>query len=350
MGTLAAVKARFEALRAGNWLSANSDEKYDTAILPALVTAENARTHNLNLHLVSGSDGPTLGATVDKLPYLERHRVMFPLPPAPPMESHYLTADIRRYRGKTSIVIVEPLSPERGKYDAYWAEHYMPFLKEQFGQEASIAVLALDTQISGSDCKIFGLSHASKMAENPALFDSLHRQNLSGTPLKTSLGATAKTYVADGNIRLVDGTAILPASFVKHSQSKNSLNNWMQANPPAYANAAVNKADQTLTQRYDEHATTRFKYPQRVHYALSQGQNVPVKSATTSTSIEEKRMTYIDRAMAYFSQATEAESAQALAQMGRVDLSSSDMLQPWAAWQREWGPNPKPERPAVNAG
>lgn len=337
VGNLAAVKARFEQLHAGNWLTATDDEKYDAAILPALVMTENARTPALNLHLVSPTDGPTVGGTVNQLPLLARHRVMFSLPPE---HRHYITADVRRSRGKTSVIAIEPLSPERGGYKDYWAKHYVPFLKSQFGDDVSVTVLTLDTQISGSDCRIYGLSHASKMADNAALFDALHRQNVSGVPLKTSLGEEAKQYVEDGNIRVVDGMGVLPSDFVKHAQSEETLDAWAHANPPAYSDATVNKAGQTLTERYEANATTRFRFPQRVLHARMQGENPEVKSTKTSTSIELKRLTYIDRAMAYFSQAPAKLSAQVLADMQGIDRTSSDMQQPWAGWRRNWGPNP----------
>lgn len=301
------------------------------------VAAAHSRIQATRRQADSSTEGPTVGGKVNQLPFLERHRVMFSLPPE---NRHYLTADVRRSRGKTSVIMIEPLGLERGGYKQYWEQNYLPFLKSQFGDDVSVTVLTLDTQISGSDCRIYGLSHASKMADNPALFDALHRQNISGAPLKTSLGGEAKTYLEDGNVRVVDGMGVLPSDFVKHAQSDKTLDAWMDANPSAYANASVNKVGQTLTERYDAHATTRVQTPQRLEYARMQGHNPPIKSTKTSTSIEEKRLTYIDRAMAYFSQAPVAQCEQVLAGMNRVDPTSADMGRPWAHWRREWGPSP----------
>jgi hypothetical protein len=182
------------------------------------------------------------------------------------------------------------------------------------------------------------------------MFDALHRQNVSGAPLKTSLGGEAKQYLADGNIRLVDGTSVLPADFVKHAQSEQTIDAWMRANPSAYANASVNKAGQTLKERHDANATTRFQSPQQVHHARMQGKNPAVNSTKMSTSIERKRLAYIDRAMAYFSQAPAEVGAQALTSMQSIDRASSDMRKPLAAWRRNWGPSPGVPVPAGDAG
>ena len=346
LGNLTAVRARFATLHAGNWQTAIDDEKYDAAILPALVMSENARRPDLNLHLVSSTDGPAVANKVSQLPFLSRQRIMFSLPP----ENRHITADVRRSRGKTSIIAIDPLSPERGGYKDHWQTKYLPFLKSQFGDDVAVTVLTLDTQMSGSDSRIYGLTHASKMADNAIMFDALHRQNMSGAPLRTSLGGEAKQYLADGNIRLVDGTGVLPADFVKHAQSKQALGAWMQANPSAYANASVNKAGQTLATRHDANATTRFQSPQQVVHARMQGQNPAVNSTKMSTSIERKRLAYIDRAMAYFSEAPAEVSAQALTSMHGIDRASSDMRKPWAAWRRNWGPSPGMPAPAGDAG
>jgi hypothetical protein len=346
LGNLTAVRARFAALHTGNWQTAIDDETHDAAILPALVMSENARRPDLNLHLVSPTDGFAVANKVNQLPFLTRQRVMFSLPP----ENRHITADVRRSRGKTSIIAIDPLSPERGGYKDHWQANYLPFLKSQFGEDVTVTVLTLDTQISGSDSRIYGLSHASKMADNVAMFDALHRQNVSGAPLKTSLGGEAKQYLADGNIRLVDGTSVLPADFVKHAQSEQTIDAWMRANPSAYANASVNKAGQTLKERHDANATTRFQSPQQVHHARMQGKNPAVNSTKMSTSIERKRLAYIDRAMAYFSQAPAEVGAQALTSMQSIDRASSDMRKPLAAWRRNWGPSPGVPVPAGDAG
>jgi hypothetical protein len=100
---------------------------------------------------------------------------------------------------------------------------------------------------------------------------------------------------------VLDGKGILPPAFVKHSQSRTTLSNWLKADPPAFANAGVNKKDQSLADRFDDYRKTRYDKP--VHLRFMQDNlpdlEVQVRNLTFSTSIEQKRLTYLDRAIEY---------------------------------------------------
>ena len=67
--------------------------------------------------------------------------------------------------------------------------------------------------------------------------------------------------------------------------------------------------------------------------------DVMIKALKFSDSIEKKRLTYLDRAIAYLKQAHEAECSNLLASMGSFgdDPPGSDNLH---LDDRDWGPHP----------
>ncbi len=329
---LNAVKARFQMLSQENYSTARPEEPYDMAILPALAAAENARNPGLNLNVLK--PGPRCLADFLMHTKEPNPRVVLPLGPG---NFHFIAADIQRINGRTSVIAVEPLGMDPG-YTDYWKDNYLPALKAQLGRDVQLTVLSLSTQISDSNCMMYSLTHALKMQDHAAMFKALHQQNLSGAPLKTSTGSNAHEPLTDENLRVVDGTGVLPPEFFKHAQSRRTVQGWLGANPPAFQNASVNKLGQTLSDRYDSHATTRWKKPEQAWYAQTLGLNPPAKSISTNPSIEEKRLTFIDRAIAHFSQAPNSQAENMLANLDGVDLTHADMRRPWANWEREWGP------------
>ncbi|HEX7912986.1 MAG TPA: YopJ family acetyltransferase [Paraburkholderia sp.] len=334
------VKAHFQALLLGNWSPGPTDDKYDAAILPAIVAAENARSPALSLTLLSPKED---FASWLKATRPARARVMFPMPGN---DGHYVTADIRRIGGKTSVIVIEPLSLKdnadlkdstRDKYE----KRTLPLLKKALKSDVTLSVLTVDTQKSTNDCRVFALSAAAKLTDHASLINSLHQQNLSRQPIRTALGQDAEVLASTRKVRVLDGKGILPPAFVKHSQSRTTLNNWLKANPPAFANAGINKKDQSLAGRFDDHRKTRYDKP--VHSRFMQDNlpdlEVQVRNLTFSTSIEQKRLTYLDRAIEYLRHAPEGECSRLLASMGDV---SNDPPGPanLRLDDRDWGPHP----------
>jgi hypothetical protein len=335
---LKGIQKRFLALRQSNWLTGIGDDVYDEAVLPALVMAENARTPRLKLTLLP--KGQDLGQWVRQrrsspnCPSSER--LMFSLPP---LHMHYLAADIRHKNGKTSIIALEPGGLDRDHYDDTWRTEYLPALKEQLGDDVNLSVLSLDTQIFGADCRIFALSHASKMADNRKLFDMFHRANIAGYPLITARGALARQMLADGNIRIMEGAGLLPPVFAKHAQSEKTVRNWVGKGSERID--FVNKAGETLLMRHRNRQVERFRKPLETESALRKGETPEVKSAMTSPSIEDKRLVYLQRAINYFEKAGDAEAFQALSSMHNFPIESAgDLARTSDNWSREWGPRP----------
>lgn len=335
------VKAHFQALQQGNWSPGPMDGKYEIAMLPAIVAAENARTPNLNLTLLSPNED---FASWLKAKRPANARVIFPMPGN---EAHYVAADVRRNGGKTSVIVIEPLSLKDATQDLQdstrqkYERQSLPLLKKTLKSDVTLSVLAVDTQKSTNDCGIFALSAASKLADNAPMLDALHEQNLGKKPIKTALGQDAELLAGKGKVRVLDGKGVLPPAFVKHSQSRTTLKDWLKANPAAHGYASVNKAEQSLMERFDSHVTTRYDKP--VHTRFMQDNlpemEVQIKNLTFSASIEKKRLVYLDRAIAYLKQAPEAECGRLLAGMSRFDgdAPGADNLH---LDDRDWGPHP----------
>lgn len=340
------VKGHFKALSEGNWSPGPTDDQYDAAVLPVMVAAENARSPGLQLRLLPPEQD---FATWLKQERPSNARVMFTIPGHGP---HNVAADIRRVGGKTSVLVIEPLSfvgETRKRYE----ETTLPQLKKSLGPNVSLSVLTLDTQKSTNDCRIFALSAASKLADSTAMLDAFHRQNLSGSSIKTSSGGKAEVLAGDGKssllgrlagqrkIRVLDGKGIVPATFVKHSQSSTTIANWSKANARAATDTKVNKAGQSLSDRTDSHKVTRYDKP--VHTQFMR-ENLPeievaIKALAFSDSIEKKRLVYLDRAIAHLKQAPDAECANLLASMGTFG-SEPPGPHNLHLEERDWGPHP----------
>ncbi|HET9644268.1 MAG TPA: YopJ family acetyltransferase, partial [Burkholderiaceae bacterium] len=346
---LKSIQKRFLTLRQENWLTGDGDDVYDEAVLPALITAENARTPGLNLHLVPKEQG--LGEWLKQRrsssgrPSSER--LMFSLAPD---HIHYLAADVCHRNGKTSIIAMEPFGLHRDNYGDVWKDDYLPALKKELGEDVKLTIFSLDTQISGHDCRIFAMSHASKMVDNRRLFDALHQQNFDGSQPMTTTGRNARKILGDGNIRIIDGAGVLPAAFVKHAQSAKTVQNWVAASYSNFAAGGVNKSGESLPQRYSNRATERFRNPVSTEHALRAARRqhwlfpakkVEVRSTITNPSIEDKRIVYLQRAIDYFERADETESDQILNRMRMPQAANRpEVIGASEKRSREWGPRP----------
>ncbi len=302
IGAMKQLKQHFATLLTENWSPSYLEANYDTAMLPLLVAAENKRSPDLNLTLLAPHEN--LGDWLknwQEQPDSSSARVMFELPDL--TYSHYVTADIKRDEdGNVSVLVADPVGYNAPTKAAY--VNVLPRFEAQLNNAAvkgkvALTAMFIDTQKSEKGCHIFALSSASKFADDTKFFDALHEQNLAGKQFMTAKGQIAPTLAGKGNVKFIDGSNVMPVSFVKHSQSKTMLDRWLAHNPPASAQASVNKAGQTLMERYASHQTQRY---QRATPTM------PGKALRVGTSLEAKRLTYMDRAMDYLSNASTAEA------------------------------------------
>lgn len=345
------IKEHYSTLLSQNWSPDRVDARYDVAMFPILLAAENKRSPNLNLTWLTRGPTPEFGEWLANWQLHKRQshaRVMFVMSG---FSAHHVTADVKRDKqGDISVLIVEPLGFKANAKQLYETAA-LPALGrlldlKMFKGKVALTVLALDTMKSDIGCRIFGLSAASKMAKEGRLFDMLHEQNLSGQ-IKTSTGGDANVLASSGRVKIVDGKGVLPISFFKHSESKTTLEDYLRKNPPGYANVLVNKHEKPLMERYNDHQTTRYKDPVRVKYAQMANLQPKVERLRIGTSIESKRLTYIDRAIEFLKGASDSEM-KALKQLMGGDLRLIDTPEPGKLYieRRALGPSPNRLSPA----
>ena len=337
---LTEIRQRFSALLAANWAPDKIDIEFDKLVLPFAVAAENARTPGLNLTLLAKS-GDLKGWLADAACPAEGKRAIFQLPV--PGE-HVVAVDVRRRDGRTSMLLIEPPTADNDHVEGF-DSYLLPALEKLIPLGTTLTMLALGTQKANSGCHVFALSAASKLADQRVALDVLHDRNLNGQPLKTQLGRNAGQLAGNNRIRLLDGTGVLPAGFVKHSQSGTTLQKWLDASPPELADEMVNRKGMTLHARHGAHATTRYSQlslESRLKEEEGKSGGALAHSLApkrTSTSIEMKRLTYIDRAIDHLRQAPPSVSREFLEELGVLEFLGHS-AQELDLNGREWGPRP----------
>ncbi|KQW00544.1 hypothetical protein ASC87_16870 [Rhizobacter sp. Root1221] len=349
LSKLQTIRQHFTTLLAGNWSPGPMDDDFDHAMLPIMVAAENKRTPNLKLTVLPTGTG--LVQWLENKPQPEpkwyekakpyNERVMFTMPG---FSAHKVVADVMQdSKGNVSVLVVEPLGFKENAQIAMRDVALPTILKavqnSPLGKKISVTVLALDTMKSDNDCRIFGLSAASKMADQPKYFEALHAQNIKGR-MKAANGGTAQVLAERGGIKIIEGKDVLPFGFVKHSQSETTLNHWREKNPSAAAHA-VNKKGQTLAVRYADHRTIRHEDPVTTQGRQRMVRGVQSKTSPVSTSIEKKRLEYIDRTMHYLANLPDTDVQEFIAPFDHALRFQGvpEVIDP-LYYKRTLGPNP----------
>ena len=311
---LTKVKKHFEVLKAENWSPDGRELYCDVALLHIAVKAENARKPGLNLHNFDSFSSFAYALERGKL---ENGRAIFPLPSKG--LRHAVAADIRTIDGKISMLVLESLGMKN--VQSKYSEDLVSEILKELPENAKLAVLAVDAQKSLNGCRIFALSAASKLAKEPELFNEIHEANASDQVqvLKQINKAEIEKRLSDAqsgdslvdvdeninfpNFRILDIHRLVPPSFQKHTQSKTSLKAW--ADEDKLAQIRVNKQGETLLSRFNKHIVERYK---RDPYAENgKLQWSELKQISFGASIEEKRLAYFDRAIAYVDNAPQEE-------------------------------------------
>lgn len=379
-GKLAKLKAHFEKLKTENW-SINEREFYcDVALLPIAVRAENARTPGLDLHNFETFECFTDALKSEKL---QNGRALFPLPRH---KAHLVAADVRTIDGKISILILEPVSVVEDVNPPFmerYVRNVVPAMCGNLPENAKLTVLSLDVQQSTTDCRIFALSAASKLAKETTFLDELHADNLSdqlGTApsyespeikdwsdddlfdgsmeefssslnnaieidewrddapsdspsLPKNAKEQLKIITSHKNVRVVDAHQLMPASFQKHTQAMSSLKASGDENS---LQKPVNKKGDTLLSRFEKHAVVRHKL---VTDSDEKGEpRSKLKQVKFNASIEDKRIDYLDRAIAYLDEAPKQDIATLLRDFNAAMAENKKENKKQASIAREVGP------------
>ena len=324
LARLGQIRDRFVALLQGNWSPGKMDKAFDAAMMPTLVAAENARHPDLKLTLIDDHAQLKAWFRADGEEGTRR-RALFSLPG---FEDHFVVADARRTDG-SSVLVADSLDPNADVVLTYETS-VLTALRRLLPARVTLSMLALGAQQSDMGCRIFSLSFASKLAADKTEIDKLHDQNLPGAALQVgtfpawSLGGSRQA-------RLFEGVRLMPQPFMKHAQSRTAIKQWQSEHPSVAPDAPVNKKGQSLMSRHEEHRVERHP----PNGAIKDGK--PMKPLNFSASIEQKRITYMDRALDHLRTAPESECQGLIDRLEASGIDESGMAR-LDLDKRFWGP------------
>lgn len=325
LARLSQIRDRFVALLQGNWSPGKMDKAFDAAMMPTLVAAENARHPALRLTLIDDHAQLKAWFRADMEEGVRR-RALFSLPG---FEDHFVVADARRKDGRTSVLVADSLDPKADVVHMYDTS-VLTALRRLLPVRVTLSMLALGAQQSDTGCRIFSLSFASKLADDKDEIERLHDQNLPGAALQIGI-FPALSRAGTRQARLFEGVSLIPQPFMKHAQSSTAIKQWQSEHSSVPPDAPVNKKGQTLMSRHEERRVERHP----PNDATKDGK--PVKPLNLSASIEQKRITYMNRALDYLRTAPESECQDLLDRLEASGITESGTAQ-LDLEKRFWGP------------
>jgi hypothetical protein len=313
LARLSQIRDRFVALLQGNWSPGKMDKAFDAAMMPTLVAAENARHPDLKLTLIDDHAQLKAWFRADA-DEGTRRRALFSLPG---FEDHFVVADARRKDGRSSVLVADSLDPNADVVLTYETS-VLTALRRLLPARVTLSMLALGAQQSDMGCRIFSLSFASKLADDKDEIEKLHDQNLPGAALQVG---TFPAWSRGGSrqSRLFEGVGLT------------AIQQWQSEHPSVALEAPVNKKGQTLMSRHEERRVERHP----PDGATKDGK--PMKPLNFSASIEQKRITYMDRALDYLRTAPESECQGLLDRLEASGITDSGTAQ-LDLEKRFWGP------------
>nr|WP_298109738.1 YopJ family acetyltransferase [uncultured Pseudomonas sp.] len=292
---LGEIRDHLATLRQQNWSPSGTESSYDILLMPVFTKAERARNPNNTLTYLSR--GFEALATHDS----QLHRqVLLHIPNDP----HMVAADVKLIDGKLSVIVADSLKHD-SKFAAYDDKRKMRDMAKDLPTGSRIAVLCLDVQKASSGCRIMSLSAASKMAKEAGYFDRLHEANIrEGADGIAKLIGAGKVAGTD-RLDVFDVPQRIPTSLLKHIQARSSFRQWAMNQPPEVLAAPVNSLGATLQQRMGQ------RFVQRAEIRQTEDFESFLHHLNFSASIEDKRITYLERAMAFIQQADAGDVREA---------------------------------------
>lgn len=211
---------------------------------------------------------------------------------------HVVAADVSRIGHAVSILVVEPVDHSSTRK---LLESCLVDMARLLPPYSMVSVLMQGSQKSKFDCAIFALHSASKMLAQRGLFEHLHMENVAAhAPGQGGLLASRPCSWI-GTYRMIEASTILPAVFFKHAQSNKAVAQAFGGRSNELLGEAVNKRAETLAQRLHRHRDFRLDFNREVN-----------------TSIEAKRVEYVERARAYARNAPDGEVQRMAAESASV--------------------------------
>ncbi|HHG3502402.1 TPA: type III secretion system YopJ family effector VopA [Vibrio parahaemolyticus] len=175
---------------------------------------------------------------------------------------HCIAVDCAIKNGKCSLIGIEPVT--MNSLGASMLAIRLQSVCKRELPETSLVIMETDMQRSQGECLMFSLFLVKKMHKECDEFQYLHDKNINRElPLTQGLIVSVK-----------DADSLLPPSLMKHTQSPNRLQKYLEMRPEAM-NCVVNKKGETLKTRQQRHITT-----------IELGE----KTVSYSNSIEQKRI------------------------------------------------------------
>lgn len=295
VGRLERMKNHFAKLKEANCSTVQAlDSMMDRACLPAIALAENMRKPGLNLRVFdSFAEFANALKSVDQKPF----RAIAPLP----ISMHRIAMDVKFQQGAASVIAVDSMGIEG------MTEHFdltQLSMLDALPASARLTVLTSNVQTSDAGCTMFAASAALKMHENAKPINAMHDRQLESEPIGPS-ALLQDEDSGEGRIGLIDGKPLLPSGFVKHTQVKTTLQEWLAAHGGQDIPASTKRTGgPTLLGRQGTHSVQRFD-------------DAESTMLTVSTSIESKRIALLTRAIEHLRHAPDSEIDRALAGMHR---------------------------------
>lgn len=292
---LGEIRDHLATLRQQNWSPSGTESSYDTLLMPVFTKAEQARNPNNTVTFLKC--GFEALATHD--PHLHR-QVLLEIPYDP----HMVAADVKFIDGKLSVIVADSLKHD-SKFAAYDDKRKMRDMAKDLPSGSRIAVLCLDVQKASSGCRIMSLSAASKMAKAAGYFDRLHELNIreGANGIAEHIGTGRVTGV--DRLDVFDVPRQVPSRLLKHMQARSSFKQWAMNRPSTEVAAPVNKRGETLQQRMEQRFVHRAQIRETKDFKSF------LHQLDFSASIEDKRITYLERAMAFIQQADAGDVREA---------------------------------------
>ena len=283
---LGEIRQHLMTLRAQNWSAEMLEAIFDAALLPILISAE--RAHNPENTAILIEDGHEDLNTIDTD---QTRQALLKISGS----YHYLAADMREVDGHKSIILFDSLPYHPGR-SIYEQSELMHMVAPSLGCKDKMSVFCLGLQKSIYDCQIFALNTTTKLAKAPDYLDSLHQAHIR----EGSEGLAARTGASlirkEADINVFGTLPTLPPAFLKHAHTRTVLN-------PAQLDQQVNKSGQSLQQRQQNKMVERT----RIRHVNGKAE---LQWLNFSASIEDKRITYLERMMKYMEDAPPATVEQ----------------------------------------
>ncbi|ENM5899483.1 YopJ family type III secretion system effector serine/threonine acetyltransferase [Vibrio mimicus] len=248
-----------DAIRQGKQLPKDTAAANDITLMDDFIAIANQKKEGLNAHFFCSP--LEMVNYIKKLTASENTSARFVVNMGSG-DIHSIAVDCAIKNGKCSLIGIEPVT--MNSLGASMLAIRMQSVCKRELPETSLVIMETDMQRSQGECLMFSLFLVKKMHKECEQFQCLHEKNINRElPLTQGLIVSVK-----------DADSLLPPSLMKHTQSPNRLQKYLETRPEVMA-FMINKKGETLKTRQQRHITT-----------IELGE----KTVSYSNSIEQKRI------------------------------------------------------------